>query len=281
MDTDNMFTTRRNILLCTVGFSMAACSKEERVENEDGTRSPANVDALEKRGAKNDAYMGPDIRVGAVLIPGLIESTESGLFIDLLNAVSSTYKQGKFIVTASPPNRVSHELQTLQIDAALPDLRVGDVNSQSYIYSTESLGKVAFVIYSNKNRPLTKSMIEQESSTSFKKFPFVIESAQIPFGFPTTELTEIESALKKVDSGRIHGLVWAQEEADVILRQLRLKNIRRELLGTYEDVFSIVKGERGQFVDQVLTSGIKKLRRSGELQRLYRKIHKPYNPWQP
>ena len=41
----------------------------------------------------------------------------------------------------------------------------------------------------------------------------------------------IEQSLRKLSRGRIDAFIWAQEEADLMLRQLKLTNVHREHLG--------------------------------------------------
>ena len=55
----------------------------------------------------------------------------------------------------------------------------------------------------------------------------------------------------------------------------------REAFGTYDDVLAVPRGPRGDFVDKILTEALANLSASGRLQAIYRKIHLPYDPWQP
>jgi polar amino acid transport system substrate-binding protein len=43
----------------------------------------------------------------------------------------------------------------------------------------------------------------------------------------------------------------------------------------------VPKGERGREINAIVSECIRKLRASGELERLYFKIHRPYSDWQP
>lgn len=82
-------------------------------------------------------------------------------------------------------------------------------------------------------------------------------------------------------AGRIDGFVWAQEEADIALRNLGIKNISRQHFADFKDVFVIPLGSKGDEIDQYLTKIISQLEASGELKILYEAIHLPYDNWQP
>lgn len=90
-----------------------------------------------------------------------------------------------------------------------------------------------------------------------------------------------QQSLQKVQNKRTDALKWAQDEADLTIKNLKLNGIHRELWGTFDDVIMIAKGPKGEEVNWLLSDCIKKLRATGRLEQLYRKIHDPYVEWQP
>jgi hypothetical protein len=62
---------------------------------------------------------------------------------------------------------------------------------------------------------------------------------------------------------------------------LKLKNIHREQYDKFDDVFVIPKGAKGKEIDKILSGCLQKLRSSGKLQELHKKVHLPYQKWQP
>lgn len=272
---------RRLLLISGLGLAMSACSREESVQvvsKADGAPSTAQplLAPLTTR-----AVNAPDIEVGTFLLPGLVDSAGKGPVIDLINAIAATYTGGKFIIQPAPLARVVSDLVNGTTDAFVPDLRLPDENQRKYRFSTESIGKVHFVLYSRKTAALRTKDIQQAQGKPPGDFPYTIETVLIPWGFPTIDFTDLTSAFKKLDAGHINAFLWAQEEADAELRRLGLNNIVREEFRAFEDVFAVTKGPRGDFVDNILSNGIRQLRESGELQRLYSRIHRPYDPWQP
>ena len=272
---------RRLLLISGLGLAMGACSREESVQvvsKADGAPSttPPLLAPLTTR-----AVNAPDIEMGTFLIPGMVDSAEEGHVIDLIKAIAATYTGGKFVIHPAPLARVESDLVNGTTDAFVPDLRLADESQLKYRFSTESIGKVHFILYSRKTAPVRAKDIQQAQGKSPADFPYTIETIVIPWGFPTIEFTDLTSAFKKLDAGHIHAFIWAQEEADAELRRLGLKNIVREEFRAFEDVFAVTGGPRGDFVDNILSKCIRQLRNSGELQRLYSRIHRPYDPWQP
>ena len=137
---------------------------------------------------------------------------------------------------------------------------------------------MSFVLYSHRARPVARQDVEAFARGGR---PLRIEGPPIDWGFPVQPFTTFDSALRKVDAGRIDAFLWAQEEADQVLRALRLDSIQRALYGAFADVFLLPAGPRGDFVDGVLTAAIERLRARGRLEALYRQIHGPWDPWQP
>ena len=80
---------------------------------------------------------------------------------------------------------------------------------------------------------------------------------------------------------RIDAYVMAQEEADLTIRKYKMKTIHRDYWMSFDDVMIIPKGKKGDTADEILSGALKKLKRSGELKKLYSKIHRPYEKWQP
>ncbi len=228
---------------------------------------------------KDDA--DPRITAYAMELPGLIESAEHGPFIDLVRAIDEVYTGGSISVEVWSLGRIYEGFRSGHADFAFPTLRVGDNAAQlPYRDSTLGFGHVSFVLYSHKRKPLTRPLLEQAMRRG--DFEYAIEAPEtLPWPFPVQRFTSFDSALRKVAAGRIDALLWAQDEADIALRQLGLKDIRRALFGQFEDVFMVARGARGDYVDRVLGQAIKTLRDDGRLATLYAAIHRPYDDWQP
>lgn len=279
---------RRELLLSilALGLGLQACSPESKpssVKDEapDPREAAQPASAGQQDLAKRVAIDAPDISANAMLLPGLVNSADDGHFIDLIKAIASVYEGGKFKISVAPVARVTDNVTRGIVDLGFPTLRMKAEKDASLPYrlTTASFGRVNFVLYSHKERPITKAMLDKAQQSG--DFSYRIEAPTLAWDFPVQHFTTFESALRKVDAGRLDALLWAQEEADLELRRLNLKSIRRELYADFEDVMMLPLGPRGDFVDKIISTAIAKLRRSGQLQELYSKVHLPFDSWQP
>jgi hypothetical protein len=273
---------RRQLLLSGVALTLAACSQEAPPPDKPPAPSAASPAASMPAGPTPRAADAPDLVAEAMLLPGLVQSSTEGPMIELLQAIASSYTGGKVSITAFPVGRVTADMDCGAADMALAYIRLRPDSDAKYKYrySTKGYGQVTFVLYSRKSARVRPQDI-QKASGQAGPFPYKIESAWFDWGFPVIQFTDMGSAFRKLAAGHIDAFLWAQEEADTELRHQGLKGITREAFGTYDDVLAIPRGPRGDYVDKVITEALTSLSASGRLQAIYRKIHLPYDPWQP
>ncbi|MBW1783934.1 MAG: ABC transporter substrate-binding protein [Deltaproteobacteria bacterium] len=224
-----------------------------------------------------------DLTVSMAFLPDILESPDKGVFADLVKAIDDVY-DGNIKRKVYPMARSTDNVMTGKADFHLPMIRnkVVPVDSLPYAYTTEKMGDVVFVIYSHKDNPITYEKIQQAKNT--KPFPIKVESIRgfaDYFDFPISESSALDSSLRKVDMKRVDAFIFAQEESGFTLKQLKLKNVHRDKYDSFDDVFVIPKGAKGKEIDEILSQCIVKLRDSGKLQKLHRKVHLPYQGWQP
>jgi len=224
-----------------------------------------------------------DLTVSMAFLPNILENPDQGVFVDLIKAMDGVY-DGNIERKVYPMARSMDNVMTGKADFHLPMIRnkVVPVDSLPYAYSTEKMGDVVFVIYSHKDNPITYEKIQKAKNT--KPFPFKIESIRgfaDYYDFPISESSAVDSSLRKVDMKRVDAFIFAQEESDFTLKQQGLKNVHREKYDSFDDVFVIPKGEKGKELDKILSQCLIELRDSGKLQELHRKVHLPYQDWQP
>ena len=212
-------------------------------------------------------------------LPGLINADKTGPFVDLVRAIDDLHPDVTIRITVYPIARAMAGVINHKADLGLPAIRnLKDVDMLPYRFSTRSFGKVAHVIYSNTANPVTTDMAYGIEAT---QRDLLIEAVPGELPFQVQRSMSIEQSLRKLSRGRIDAFIWAQEEADLMLRQLGLTNIQREFFGDFEDVFIIQKGAAGNEMDAFLAQAIEKLAESGKLEAIYSKIHSPYEHWQP
>ncbi len=223
------------------------------------------------------------LKVSMAYLPDVLESPDKGVFVDLVKAIDDVY-EGDIERKVYPMSRSVDNVITGKADFHIPMIKnkVIPVDKLPYAYSSEKLGNVVFVIYSNKDKPITYEEIQEAKGK--KPFPYKIETIRgfvDYFDFPVSESSAVDSSLKKVNMKRVDAFIFAQEESDFTLKQLKLKNVHREKYDSFEDVLVIPKGKRGEEIDRILSRCIKELRDSGRLKELHRKVHLPYQSWQP
>jgi polar amino acid transport system substrate-binding protein len=224
-----------------------------------------------------------DLRVGAMLLPGLIESAQSGPLTDLLRALDEVYTEGRLLISVAPVGRIYEEVHAGRLDFALPSVRL-PLNGRptrpvQVRASTASFGTVSFVLYSRPGQVVTRARIESELAA--RDFRLRIEAPMLDWGFPVEPFTDFESALRKVAAGRIDAFLWAQEEGDRSLRELGLRDMHRELYAGLQDIYILPPTPASDATDALLSRLTDSLRDSGRLQALYSRIHLPFDPWQP
>ncbi len=280
--------------LAILGLCLQGCSEQEDLSGASKKNKGVQVAAIkdtvpvpsatepaktpDKSGRRVD---DPLILAGADFLPGLIETAEKGPFVDLLKAMDEVYTEGEIKILVAPTARNMDNVARGIVDLAFPAIRLRPETDASLPmrYSTRAYGEVTFVIYSNVNKPISRRDLKE--GLKVDKFPYAVEAPADTWDFPYLPFTTFENALNKVASGRIDALVWAQEETDLVLRQMKLTNIRRELYGSYEDLFMLPRGPRGDHIDAVITRTLDRLQASGRLREIYGRIHQPYDPWQP
>ena len=136
-----------------------------------------------------------------------------------------------------------------------------DPDELPYRFS-ETLWTSIFVLYTNKNN----TEINLNNLANYK-----IETNRAIadyFDFPTLPFDNEESSLKKVDMGRIDGLIYGMSATDPVLKSLNLQNIKRTNYKTYEGPIVVAKGPKGEEVEAIILPLIKKLRENGTFDKI-------------
>jgi polar amino acid transport system substrate-binding protein len=231
-----------------------------------------------------NSVLAKDLHASLGQLPKLIESAEKGEFVDLVKAFGEVYKDGKIQIKVYPFARSVDNATTGKADFHIPMLRHPFLSEEKlpYRYASMKLGDVYFVIYSHKDNPITKEKLDQAKKQT--PFPLKIETNEgirEYFDFPNISSNSLEQSIKKIETRRADALVWAQEEADHVVKTLNAQQIHRSYYGVFDDVIVIPKGAKGDETDKILTKIIKDLQASGRLAELHKKVHVPYVDWQP
>ncbi|SIN84118.1 ABC transporter substrate-binding protein [Salinivibrio sp. ES.052] len=209
-------------------------------------------------------------------LPGLINPDGTGAFVDFVRYLDEQDPTTKINIEIFPIHRAINGVVKGHADFGLPAVRPpSNVTHLPFAFSEVSFGLVTHVLYTNKALPLAVEELWAQPSL------YTIEAVPYYMPFEVQRSHSIQQSLLRLAAGRIDGFVWAQEEADMMLKALDLAMIKRAHFADFQDVFVIPKGESGEEIDAYLTQLITRLRESGELTAEYRKVHRPYVNWQP
>jgi hypothetical protein len=182
-------------------------------------------------------------------------------FIKALGEATNT----TFDIQVVPPARTVYLIENKQVDLTFPLIGLKDVEkikALKYDYSTTVVYKSAFVLITNKSKPVDIADLKKGNTKGYKIETDVSMVNQLEFtGIPSTS---VEASLKKVDSGVSDGFIHSQVTVDAVLSTLKLSNVKRQLYDYFDADFTIQKGGRGGKVDKLLADGLNKLKANGK-----------------
>jgi hypothetical protein len=220
-------------------------------------------------------------------LPGLIETADSGPFIEVLKEIQKCLpKDVKVESKLYPPARAVGTIMGAHptADFAFPAIANPLKDVESPFYYATPYGKVAFVLYSKKEKILTRQKLLSYKGVSKENFPYTIETfpnVLSYFPFPVQPFTCVECALKKLSLGRLDGYIMAMDEVDAEIRKDHMTTLHRELYEELDATINISKTPRGIKVKKILDEATTCALKKGRIQELYKLVHKPYEDWQP
>jgi polar amino acid transport system substrate-binding protein len=224
-----------------------------------------------------------DLVASLAQIPGLADSPDKGFMVDIVKAMDDVYP-GNIKIMVAPFERSIRNVMDGKADFHMPTFRNPAVPESKlpYRFAAEPWGVVSLVIYSNKDKIITKNMID-DALAKGGKFPYVIELAggvASNFPFPSVASNSAEQSLQKVQNKRIDATIFGSE-TDLILKQIKLNAIHREHYKNFDNVLIISKGAKSVEMDKTLSDCLKKIKASGRLEEINKYIYFPYTEWQP
>ncbi|MCX7749589.1 MAG: transporter substrate-binding domain-containing protein [Clostridia bacterium] len=271
-------------------FSFVACSNSETNTTQPSQSADVQTAAEETTApvanADTNTTGSKDLVATLALIPGLVESEDKGTFVDFTKALDEVYTEGKIKIEVYPYARSVENVISGKADLHIPNMRTSLVDSSQlkYTFAKKAFGQFAMVIYSNSENKITKEMIDEAMKKGKDAFPYKIEVSgglENNLPFPAAGTSDYKQSFQKLASKRIDAIINAQEESDLVLKELKLKNVSRSLFGYFEDVLTVAKNAHGEEMDKLLSDLVTRLEASGKLKEIYEKVHKPYEDWQP
>jgi polar amino acid transport system substrate-binding protein len=216
-----------------------------------------------------------DYNASLAKMPGYAESTEKGILVDLVKAISSE-SGGNMNLVIEPFARSINNVVSGKADFHMPLIAIPDVDTATlgYDYSTETIFHVNFVLYTKKGSGITIDKLKDSKvETDMAHLPY--------FNFPVTGSSNLELSLKKVNAGRIDAFIFADFASDPLVKKNNFTNIKRDLFKVYDVKIVLPQGGKGGKTDTFLSETIAKLRTNGTYDKIIGPIDVPYDNWQP
>jgi polar amino acid transport system substrate-binding protein len=188
-----------------------------------------------------------------------------------------------FNIQVVPPARAEYLIENNQVDIQFPGAALREnkkFKDLKYDFSTETLYKVSFVLYTNKNKPVD---IQSVKTTNPKNYNIEIDPSRLfEFDYKINPSNNFDASFAKLSKGDIDGLILAQTTGDVVLKKSGFTNIKRQLFQDYDLCFVVKKGTQGGEIDKMLSDGVKKIKANGKFDEIVGGIAKAakYNDWQ-
>lgn len=218
-----------------------------------------------------------------VVVPQLSPATIQ-VYTDIAKAVIEA-GGNTAVVQTLPFARCIYLMETKAADIEaliVPITNESKISQLKYDYSTAEVGKIVFVLYYNKNKPIKVEDLKKGNPKGYKIETDVAHVDHFPFDIMGS--TSFEASIKKVDSGMIDGFIFAQPSVDAALKRLGLKNVARAYYDTFQMKFIIQKGQKGGPIDKMLTNGLAKIKANGTYDKImstYNEGAAKYKDWQP
>jgi polar amino acid transport system substrate-binding protein len=195
-------------------------------------------------------------------------------------------KAANLAITISkyPVARALGMVEDGSVDICIPQLvshNQARLKAIKFDYSSDVIYKSAFVLYTNKNKPVDIAALKAGNKEGLK-IETDLSNVQ-SFEFVCSGSTNLEASLQKVDQGKIDGFIFSQSTGDMLLKKLALKNVHRQLYDTFDIVFALVKGKRGGDLDKALGAGLAKIKANKVFDQVAGDLVKAatYTDWQP
>jgi polar amino acid transport system substrate-binding protein len=227
------------------------------------------------------AFSGPAFAAGktwkvtVAQMPVVSESRDKGVFIDLLKSMERACGD-RFEVQVVPFARSIGDVADRKADFHWPLLQQpgSPGTREKFDYASPVLYHVNFVLYTAKNSSV--------SLASLGKSKIETDAAHVEyFDFPVVGSSNLEGSIKRVDAGRLDGLIFADVAIDPIVKATKLSNLKRTLYKRMPVMFVLPKGERGGPTDKFLTATVDKMKASGEWAKGVAALDAAYDDWQP
>jgi polar amino acid transport system substrate-binding protein len=213
----------------------------------------------------------------------LKELPTTDIYSNILKSIAEA-TGNTFEIQVVPPARAEYLVINNQVDIQFPGAALRDnkkFRDLGYDFSSVTLYKVSFILYTNKNKPVD---IQSVKTTNANNYKIEVDPSRLfEFDYKIGSAVNFDASFKKLSSGVIDGVILAQTTGDPVLKKSTFINIKRQLFQEYDLCFVIKKGTAGGDIDKMLSDGVKKIIANGKFEQIVGGIAKAakYDNWQP
>lgn len=134
-------------------------------------------------------------------------------------------------------------------------------NSTKLHFSSETAYYITFYLYFHKDKPIEHRKLLEGAYKIDTEF-----SHKSSFDFNVQGVTCIECSVKKLNSGRIDGVLYPKFLVEKLIKKNGLINLERIAFKQFEVKFVYSPQTNISKLDEIISKGIKKLRKENKLQ---------------
>lgn len=227
--------------------------------------------------------LGPSLAAQQTYKLALYDLPTTQYYKELFDAIAQTAGV-KFDVQVVPPPRADYLISNAQVDVQAPHLKPKDaaqLKALAFDFGSAVISNTTFVLFTNKAKPVDVAELKKGNP---RKLVIETDGANINlYGFTATGSTNIEASLKKVNEGKIDGYIHSQTTTDTFAKKMALGSSKRAFYDYYDGCYTVQKGQAGGALDKLLADTVKKLKDSGQYDKIMGKLNASsvYNDWQP
>ena len=231
--------------------------------------------------ANAEELKSKDLKASIAILPGHsevgIDGKPIGGFVEIAQAINDAYSAGNISIKLYPFARSLINVEDGKADFHITLIKSAYVplETLTFAYATECITQVSFVLYTRADTsPLEHATLAQYEVVT-------IRGHKQLFSFKVSEVNDHQQGINMLTSGRVDGFLVEQDVTDKYIRKYRINNIRRTLYSVLDSCIVIPNDSRKIEIDNIISAALRKLKKSGELQKISETIHQPYLEWQP
>ncbi len=205
--------------------------------------------------------LAQDRTVCLAALPGLADDVNHGLLVGFVRTLDAETKTRSQIIV-QPFSRCLHSVAEGDADIMLPMIETAGIETKNLKLSRERIFRVTFSLYTK-----SKITLSPEVLASLK---IETDLAHVgSFDFPVIGSASLENSFRKLDAGRIDGVLFARYESDLTISRLGLSGLVGQDYATYPVHAVLGQSPNSVRAEKWLSSGIDAIRAHGDINKVF------------